>query len=82
MMLIIHGETLKEHNENLREVFERLKEYKVQLEPDKCEFLKAELNYLGHVLRAQGVEPDPSKIEAIVKFPRLEVKRILKVLWV
>ena len=76
--LIIHGETLKEHNENLREVFERLREYKVQLEPDKCEFLKTELNYLGHIVTAQGVEPDPSKIEAIVKFPQCRSEKDVK----
>ncbi|KAJ4425612.1 hypothetical protein ANN_27808 [Periplaneta americana] len=67
--ILIMGETLSEHHTKLREVFEKLREYNIKIEPDKCEFLKAELNYLGHVVTAEGVKPDPSKVNAVSEFP-------------
>mgnify|MGYP003623403729 CR=1 FL=1 len=45
--VIVFGELLWEHNLRLREIFQRLREYNVQSQPDKCEFLKTKLKYLG-----------------------------------
>jgi len=67
--VIIFGETLQEHYARLREVFEKLRQYNLKIEPDKCEFLKTELSYLGHVVTGEGVKPDPHKIQAINEFP-------------
>ena len=67
--ILVLGETLHEHNSKLREVFEHLRKYNIKLEPDKCEFLKPELSYLGHVVTPYGVKPDFKKIEAVIKFP-------------
>lgn len=63
--IIIFGKTLEEHNKNLSVVFERLRETNLKLNPQKCNFLKTELLYLGHLVSAEGVKPDPSKIEII-----------------
>ena len=66
--IVIFGETLEEHNSKLRDVFDRLRQHTLKLQPDKCEFLREELTYLGHIVTADGVKPDPKKIESIVKF--------------
>jgi hypothetical protein len=42
--ILIIGETLNEHNSELRAVFQKLCEFNLKIEPDKCEFLKEELN--------------------------------------
>jgi hypothetical protein len=79
--VIIFGENLEEHHTRLREVFEKLRQYNLKIEPDKCEFLKTELTYLGHVVTGEGVKPDPQKIQAICEFPipknKTEVKSFL-----
>ena len=31
----------------------------------KCDFLKREVNYLGHIVSASGIKPDPEKVKAI-----------------
>ena len=67
--VIIFGETLQEHNGRLREVFDKLRQFNLKIERDKCEFLKTELNYLGHVVTSEGVRPDPAKVKAINEFP-------------
>jgi hypothetical protein len=67
--ILILGETLEEHNTKLRDVFSKLSEFNIKIEPDKCEFLKDELSYLGHVVTADGVKPDGNKVTAVVNFP-------------
>jgi len=39
------------------------------LQPAKCEFLRKEVNYLGHQITETGVRPDPQKVVAIEQFP-------------
>ena len=65
----IFGETLHEHHARLRADFEKLRQFNLKIEPDKCEFLKTELNYLGHVVTSEGVKPDLQKVKAIKNFP-------------
>ena len=76
--ILIIGENLKEHNSKLRAVFQKLREYNLKVEPDKCEFLKEELNYLGHVVTSEGVRPDENKIKAVVEFPTPKTQKDIK----
>jgi hypothetical protein len=69
---------LIEHDTKLREVFSRFRKYNLKLQPNKCEFLRKEVNYLGHLITEEGFKPDPAKVEAIEKFPRPENERQLK----
>jgi len=41
----------------------------LKLQLDKCEFLRKEIAYLGHIIGSDGVRPDPNKINAVFKFP-------------
>ncbi|XP_045482795.1 uncharacterized protein LOC123686605 [Harmonia axyridis] len=67
--IVVLGETFEEHLENLQEVFQRLREAKLRLNPDKCEFVRKSLKYLGHVVTSDGICTDPDKVSAIVAFP-------------
>lgn len=66
--IIIFGQSIEEHNSNLAIVLQRLRELGLKIQPDKCEFLKPELEYLGHIVTAEGVKPNPKKIEAVMNF--------------
>ena len=66
--IIIFGQSIEEHNNNLAIVLQRLRELGLKIQPDKCEFLKPELEYLGHIVTADGVKPNPKKIEAVKNF--------------
>ena len=68
--IVIFADGLEEHEEKLNLVMERLKESNLQLNLDKCEFLKTSVRYLGHILNKNGVSPDPRKIEAVKNFPQ------------
>ena len=53
----------------MKEVFNRLKEHNLKLHPDKCEFLKREVCYLGHLITDKGIRPDPEKVKSVQNFP-------------
>jgi hypothetical protein len=46
--IVIWGAALEEHNQRLVEVFDRLRAQSLKLEPDKCEFLRKEVYFLGY----------------------------------
>ena len=58
-----------EANERFNTVAQKLREANLTLEPEKCEFLKREVCYLGHIISEYGIKPDPKKVEAVGKFP-------------
>ena len=68
--IIIFSKDPDDHITRLEGVFEKLTEAGLKLKPSKCEFFKARLKYLEHVVSPQGIATDPAKIEAILKWPR------------
>ena len=67
--LIIFGRNLETHNKNLQEVFERLRTVNLKLNPAKCDFLKKQILYLGHVISSEGIFPDTNKINVVKNYP-------------
>jgi hypothetical protein len=49
-------------------VLEKLKESGLVLNLEKCEFGKAEVNFLGHKISAAGVKPLVGHVAAVRKF--------------
>jgi hypothetical protein len=39
------------------------------LQPNKCQFLRKEVNYLGNQITETEVKPDPQKVSATERFP-------------
>ena len=67
--IIIFSRTFEEHLGHLEAVFKRLQEHNLKLKPSKCEFLRNRVVYLGHVVSEDGIQTDPSKIEAVKSWP-------------
>ena len=67
--IIVFSKTFDEHLKRLNSVFERLDEAGLKLKPSKCNFLQDEVKYLGHLVLKNGIRTDPSKIEALQKWP-------------
>nr|XP_023659188.1 uncharacterized protein LOC111839473 [Paramormyrops kingsleyae] len=68
--LIVFGRSLEEHEERLLKVLDRLGEVGLKLSLDKCQICMSKVKYLGHIVSAQGVSPDPTKIEAVTSWPK------------
>jgi len=67
--IVIYARSLAEHDVKLQEVLDRLRTYKLKLQPEKCEFLRKEVSYLGHQITEARVRPDPQKVASIERFP-------------
>lgn len=67
--IIIIGFNLKNHLENLECVLKRLTEFNLKVQLDKCEFLRRETEFLGHIISKDGVKPNPDKVEKVLKWP-------------
>jgi len=67
--ILVFSKTPEEHVHHLRSVLQTLREHQYYIKPTKCDFFKPELKYLGHIVSAEGIKPDPKKVEAIAKWP-------------
>jgi hypothetical protein len=63
--------TREEHEILLLRVLKRMDVHNLKMQPAKCDFLRHEASFLGHVLRADGILTQDSKISAIKNWPPL-----------
>ena len=61
--------TLQDHLNNLTVVLTRLQEADLRLKREKCSFCVSEVEYLGHIISAEGLKPSPNRIKVIVDAP-------------
>ena len=66
---MVYARSLAEHDAKLREVFDRIRDNHLKLKPEKCEFLRKEVSYLGHVIPENGVLPERAKTRVIEEYP-------------
>ena len=49
--------------------FSRLKQYQLKIKPKKSFFFQTEVSFLGHVLSAKGISPNPEKVDKVRDWP-------------
>ncbi|XP_035837984.1 uncharacterized protein LOC118485697 [Helianthus annuus] len=57
-----------EHASHLRDVSETLRKEKLYAKFSKCAFSLREVQFLGHIIDADGVHVDPSKVDAVTNW--------------
>jgi hypothetical protein len=66
------GETEEEHLERHRRythiVLDHLEEHDLYLKPEKCDFEKGEVDYLGVIVGGNKVHMDPKKLKGIANY--------------
>jgi transposase InsO family protein len=67
--VLIFSETLEEHTEHVTAVLETLSEAGMILNLDKCQFFVMEVKFLGHIVSAEGIRPDPENIAKVLEWP-------------
>ena len=67
--IALKNANLDDHLRVLRHVVQTLLQAGVKLKRQKCVFVQHSIKYLGHVFSGDGLRPDPSKVEAVVKAP-------------
>lgn len=67
--IIVFSSTPEEHLQRLRQVLERIQSCGLKLKPSKCALLQRSVNFLGHVVSADGVATDPEKVRLVTQWP-------------
>ena len=65
--IIICNRSKAEHDYRLEQLCKRLHDYNVLINDEKSKFCAPTVNFVGHTVSAQGVQPLQSNIEAIEK---------------
>jgi hypothetical protein len=67
--ILIYTPTIVEHRKIVWEVLRRLQDHDLYLKPEKCEFEKQEIEYLGMIIHPGEVCMDPGKVSAVQDWP-------------
>jgi len=67
--ILIFAKTKEELERYTREVLQVLKENDLYLKPEKCEFAKTEVDYLGMIIAEDQIKMDPKKLRGITEWP-------------
>jgi hypothetical protein len=64
--ILVHGQTLGEHNTRLKSVLDKARAINLKLNKDKCDMAKPEVSYVGHTLTGEGLKPTKQRVKSIV----------------
>ena len=67
--MLVASRSMEEHTEHFRKLFRRLADHVLVVSPAKCQFGQTKIEFLGHTVTKEGVEPLPEKVTAIAQFP-------------
>ncbi len=75
--VVLLGRTLREFVDALKDVFACLHKYDLRVNLKKCLFFVQKFTYLGHEVSAEGIRPDPEKVQSLKGYPRPTTARAL-----
>lgn len=76
--ILVYSDSLSSYIQHLETIFQTLLQGQIYLKRAKCLFAQTQLEYLGHIVSDKGVEPEPSKIRAMVQWPTLTLAKELR----
>ena len=66
--VLVASPTAEQHERDLRNLFGALKQFGLVVNSSKCEFGVREIDFLGHHVTADGIQPMQSKVAAVRRF--------------
>ncbi|KAI3824596.1 hypothetical protein L1987_06060 [Smallanthus sonchifolius] len=66
--ILIYSKNVEKHAQHLHELLSTLRKEKLYAKFSKCAFWLREVQFLGHVVNAEGISVDPVKVEAVMKW--------------
>jgi hypothetical protein len=67
--ILVNSKSIEDHVTHLREVLTLLQQQQLYVKRSKCTFASSKLEYLGHIISADGVATDPTKTQAMADWP-------------
>jgi hypothetical protein len=76
--ILVYSPTLQTHLQHLKLTLEILRGNQLFAKRSKCKFACSEIDYLGHIISAEGVKADSKKLSAMVEWPRPKSLKALR----
>jgi hypothetical protein len=76
--ILIYSKDMASHLVHLTKALTLLKQHYLFAKMSKCIFGCPEVEYLGHIISAQGVRTDPGKIQAMLEWPLPKTTKALR----
>ena len=76
--LLVWGKDDEEHDARRKQVLTRAREVNLKFNTEKCKIKQGDVPFVGHVLRKEGLKPDPEKIRAVKEMKPPENDKELK----
>ncbi|KAJ8751836.1 hypothetical protein K2173_026032 [Erythroxylum novogranatense] len=67
--ILVYSKSWEEHMQHLQSVLTILSQHQFFAKEEKCVFAVERIEYLGHILTGDGIEPCSSKIQAVLDWP-------------
>ena len=67
--IMVYNQTLSEHGMNLKKVFQQLREQKLFVKPEKWEFSREQITFLGYKISEGQIQMDERKVQAVIDWP-------------
>ena len=67
--MLVYNTSLEDHIQHLHSVLTLPQDNQLFANTKKCQFGQPKLEYLGHIISAQGVEADANKVAAMLSWP-------------
>ena len=67
--VLVFERTLEEHNRHLGQVLRRIRTAGLRLKPKNCRIAQLSVEYIGHMISAEGIQTDPNKVQEVAQYP-------------
>jgi hypothetical protein len=62
----VYSKNEEEHEQHLWIILQRLRDHQLYAKFSKCAFYLKEVPFLGHIISAEGITVDPSKVQEVL----------------
>jgi hypothetical protein len=76
--ILIYSITWAQHCKHVKIVLDILDTQQLYIKQSKCEFGQQKVQYLGHIISAEGVGVDPEKVEAMKQWPKPKTLKAMR----
>ena len=60
--ILVYSRDVETHVTHVRQTLEILRHHRLYAKVSKCAFFKSSMEYLGHIVSAEGLSVDPAKV--------------------
>ncbi|TAQ83095.1 hypothetical protein B7494_g8581 [Chlorociboria aeruginascens] len=77
--ILIFSKNAEDHQRHIEAVMNKLCDHELYAQPDKCTFYQSEVEFLGFIVNARGIQMDQDRVKAIRDWPRPKTYRDIQV---